>query len=137
MCVRENARGALTLTRCASARHLSLLLSRHMRYAPSLALDAGLALSAFAPAHIDGTIGLDNESSSTIMFLYASPCEQDTWGDDLLPVDVLEPGASATITMTPGCWDLRAVTDSEESLEHFGVVVEESEHITWTIEDAE
>lgn len=110
-----------------------------MRFAPRITLLAAvLALAAFTPApQRAGTINLTNGSSSTVVYLYASVCEQDTWGDDLLPTDVLEPGSGATITMDPGCWDLKAVTDSEQELMHFGVNVEDGGELDWTIEDAE
>ena len=102
---------------------------------------AAFALTAFAPATggaTDGaTVELANDSSSTIVFVYASTCDEDTWGEDLLPVDILEPGSGATITMDAGCWDLKAVTDSGQELEHFGVELGDDEEVTWTVTDAD
>ncbi|HEX8298472.1 MAG TPA: hypothetical protein VF594_04860, partial [Rubricoccaceae bacterium] len=62
---------------------------------------------------------------------------EDTWGEDLLPVDILEPGSGATITMPAGCWDLKAVTDSGQELEHFGVELEDDSETAWTVSDEE
>ena len=106
-----------------------------MRLVSGLSLVAALSLSAFTPPGADATVTLSNESSSTIVFVYASACDEDTWGEDLLPVDVLEPGSAADITAPAGCWDFKAVTDSGQELEHFGIELEEGGEVAWTVSD--
>jgi hypothetical protein len=106
-----------------------------MRLVSALSLAAVLSLSAFIPAGADATVTLSNESSSTIVFVYASVCDEDTWGEDLLPVDILEPTAAADITVSAGCWDFKAVTDSGQELEHFGIELEEGDEVAWTVSD--
>ena len=101
-----------------------------------LLVAVALGLAAFTgPPNRAATVILTNESSHTIVFLYASACEEDTWSDDLLPEDVLEPGSGAEITLDAGCWDLRAVTDAEHELEHYGVEVEDGGEYEWAISD--
>ena len=41
---------------------------------------------------------LENDSLSTITRVYVSPTSSDSWGDDILGVDVLPPGESVDIT---------------------------------------
>ena len=41
---------------------------------------------------------LENDSLSTITRVYVSPTSSDSWGDDILDVDVLPPGESVDIT---------------------------------------
>ena len=109
-----------------------------MRLPLFLGLAAAFALTAFTPGGggTDGaTVLLSNESSSTIVFVYASACDEDTWGEDLLPVDVLEPGSAAEITTSAGCWDFKAVTDGGQELEHFGIELEEGGTADWTVSD--
>ena len=101
-----------------------------------LALCAAFVLTAFTPATLaDAHVTLSNESSTTIAFVYASTCDEDTWGDDLLPVDVLETGSEAVITVSAGCWDFKAVTVDGEELEHFGIALDEGDEIAWTVTD--
>ncbi|HEX8385352.1 MAG TPA: hypothetical protein VF576_04155, partial [Rubricoccaceae bacterium] len=67
--------------------------------------------------------------------VYASACDEDTWGEDLLPVDILEPGSGADITVSAGCWDFKAVADNGQELEHFGIELEEGDEVAWTVSD--
>ena len=101
-----------------------------------LALCAAFALTAFTPAHLgSGHITLSNESSVTIALVYASTCDEDSWGDDLLPTDILEPGSEAVITVDPGCWDFKAITDEGQEFEHYGIDVDSDDEIAWTVTD--
>ncbi len=100
-----------------------------------LVLGAALTLAAFSPAHRVGNVTLSNESSTTVAFVYASTCDDADWGDDLLPVDILEPGSEAVITMPAGCWDLKAVTTEGQELEHFGIAIGDGDDLAWTITD--
>ena len=105
-----------------------------MRSVSVLAFAAAFALSAFAPVR-QASVSLSNESSSTIVFVYASTCDQDEWGEDLLPVDILEPGSGAEITVDAGCWDFKAVTDDGTELEHYGIELEDGDGAEWTVTD--
>jgi hypothetical protein len=108
-----------------------------MRNASKLFLVVALfAFSAFqaAPAS-EGYVVLYNESSLIVALVYASPCDADEWGDDLLPVDILYPGEHALITVTPGCWDFMAITEDGQELDHYGIRVRADDEIDWTITD--
>ena len=106
-----------------------------MRLASVLALTAALGLAAFTPAPRTASVVLSNESSTTIAVVYASTCDEDTWGEDLLPADILEPSSSATITVDAGCWDFKAVTTEGQELEHYGITVEDGDEIAWSVTD--
>lgn len=59
---------------------------------------------------------LINNSSVNLQELYVSPSDTDTWGDDILGVDVMPAGATGTVTITDGLetcsYDLRFVADT-------------------------
>jgi hypothetical protein len=78
----------------------------------AFALAAGLVQNVFADPR-DFT--LENDSLSYITHLYVSPSSSDSWGDDVLGVDVLDPGQSVDITFDPSSgrtciYDLLVVT---------------------------
>lgn len=86
----------------------------------AFAASAATALVAFASAAPvlaeDLEFELINNSSITLTHLYASPVDEDSWGDDILGVDVLAPGESGTVTISDGyayCnYDMRFVADN-------------------------
>ena len=86
-----------------------------MRY---LALAAALSLSGLsAPAFAEDLVfELLNKSSVNLQELYVSPSETDTWGEDILGVEILAAGETGTVTITDGletcAYDLRFVTDT-------------------------
>ena len=53
---------------------------------------------ALAMAVLFSQVTLENDSLSYITHLYVSPTSSDSWGDDILDVDVLPPGESVDIT---------------------------------------
>ncbi|MBM0744335.1 hypothetical protein JOY44_22435 [Phormidium sp. CLA17] len=64
-----------------------------------------LTISLFAslPAQAESaTFTLVNKTSRTLEEFYASPPSTDDWEEDILGVDVLEPGASVKINMDDG-----------------------------------
>lgn len=77
------------------------------------------ASTTFAMAE-DVKFTLDNQSEYTIDEFYASPANTDEWGEDILGQDVLEGGASGTVTIADGSdqclYDLKAV--DEDGVEH-------------------
>ena len=102
------------------------------------ALGAALTLAAFSPAPPAlraAHVTLSNESSVTVALVYASACDEDTWGEDLLPTDILEPGSEAVITVSAGCWDFKAITTEGQELEHFGIAVDDGDDLAWTVTD--
>lgn len=63
----------------------------------------------------------DNNSSYTVVELYASPSDVGEWEEDILGRDVLESGESARVTIADGrraCeYDLRVVFEDGDSIE--------------------
>ena len=85
-----------------------------------ITLAAALSLTA-APAFAEDLVfTLVNASSVNLQELYVSAHEADTWGDDILGVDVLESGAQGTVTIADGktvCdYDLRFVADGGQEV---------------------
>jgi hypothetical protein len=60
---------------------------------------------------------LVNDSSHTIVEMYVSPVGEDEWGENILTVDVVEPGVSGDVSIADGLdtceYDLRFVTDTD------------------------
>ncbi len=59
-----------------------------------------------------------NESDDTITYLYISPVESTSWGEDLLGQDVIEPGASYVLEgLEQGSYDMKATDSNEDAIE--------------------
>jgi hypothetical protein len=74
-----------------------------------------------------------NESSDTIVHLYISPSDSETWGDDWLAGDTIGAGGSYTVSDIPrGTYDIQAADADENSVE---VVynVSLSGYSSWTV----
>jgi hypothetical protein len=76
---------------------------------------AATAGPAFAE---DLKFALTNASEYQIDEFYASPANDDNWGEDILGQDVLEGGLSGTVTIADGsdqcAYDLKAVDEDGE-----------------------
>lgn len=75
-----------------------------------------------APAFAEDLVfTLVNNASQPMTNLYVSLPEADEWGDDILGMDVLGAGETATITIADGAtvcsYDLQFVMENEASLE--------------------
>lgn len=65
-----------------------------------------------------GSFVVVNRTDQSLMYLYASACSRDDWGDDQLGSDVVGAGDSYTFTITPGCWDFKArFADGQETIQ--------------------
>ncbi len=73
-----------------------------------------------------------NQSSDIICFLYVSPSTSDEWGADQLGAnDIIDVGASFTVNVQPGTYDLRAEDcDGNPVAEQYNVVLGQ---YTWTV----
>ena len=77
-----------------------------------------------APSAATGTIRVTNTSSSSIWFVYFSPCSSTDWGIDRLGTDVILSGASMQWTsIGTGCWDVKAVLEDGRAAERLGLTV--------------
>lgn len=74
------------------------------------------ALTASPVLAEDLVFTLVNESSFNIVEMYVSPVAEENWGENILTVDVVEPGVSGDVTIADGMdvcdYDLRFVTDA-------------------------
>lgn len=76
-----------------------------------------------------------NNSSTDIWYVYISPSDEETWGDDWLGSKVISAGESYTITgIQPGTYDLLA-EDSDHNELATEMEVEIDGEVTWTLSD--
>ena len=65
-----------------------------------------------------GSLEVINESGDTIYYLYISPSDSTTWGDDWLIDDVIDAGASYMVNNIPrGTYDIKAADSDDDSIE--------------------
>ena len=63
-------------------------------------------------------IEVSNDSDDAITYLFISPVESTTWGDDVLGQDVIEPGASYWLKgLERGSYDMKAADSDENVIE--------------------
>ena len=75
-----------------------------------------------------------NNSSEIITFLYISPVESDTWGEDWLGDAVIDVGESLTVdAIPPGVYDIQAADGEDESIE-MAYAVDMSGSQSWTVQ---
>lgn len=84
-------------------------------------LAAALSLAA-APAFADDLVfDLINTSAANLQELYVSAADADSWGDDILGMDVLASGEQGAVTIAGGSevcnYDLQFVMDSGVTVE--------------------
>ena len=85
----------------------------------ALLLAALLAACASSrPAVVsDGTgvpLGLTNRMGESVCFVFLSVPGQDRWGDDILGSATIDAGATRTVQVPRGLWDMRAESCSHE-----------------------
>lgn len=87
-----------------------------------LALAAIATLAATTPVLAEDLVfTLVNDSSVGITEMYVSPVDEDSWGENILTVDVVPPGASGDVTIADGLdiceYDLRFVAENGAAAE--------------------
>ena len=84
----------------------------------------------------DTQLRLINSTGSTILFVYYSDCDDQSWGDDRLDDDeTIADGDDRFFDVDPGCYDLRADLAGGGSETLFGVQIDEDETFEWTVVD--
>jgi hypothetical protein len=66
------------------------------------------ATQQFIVTPTSATVTLQNNSGQTVCYVYISPSDQATWGDDWLGVDVVPSGSSYVFNAPPDTYDLKA-----------------------------
>ncbi len=85
---------------------------------------AATALLAAAPVIAvaqDLTFAFNNQTDLTVMEIYASPTDVESWEDDILGVDVLGAGETVSVTIADGrdrcTYDMRTVFSDGQVLD--------------------
>ena len=80
------------------------------------------------------SIVMVNQTNAPIYYVYISPCSSTNWGDDRLgSSEVVQPGATRTFTLSPGCWDLKARFQDGREIEERQVYMTAGGSRTWTL----
>ena len=75
-----------------------------------------------------------NQTNAPVYFVYISPCSSSSWGEDQLgESEVVQPGATRTFSMSPGCWDMKARFNDGREFEERQVQMSAGASRTWTL----
>ena len=83
-------------------RHQALLLSIWC---------IAIALVFFGCDVQEGSLTVENRSNVTVVSIYISDTDDDSWGQDQLVFDVLRPGEVVTFTVESGTYDVKVVSE--------------------------
>lgn len=82
------------------------------------------------------TLVIVNQSSAEVCYVYISPTDSDTWGEDWLGDDTIPPGHQRQFKLPAGEYDVKAEDcDGEVIEDHRAVDV--SGKVVWTVEDVD
>jgi serine protease Do len=81
----------------------------------------------------DVTLEVVNDMSQDIWYIYISPSNSDSWGEDWLGDDTLPANSSYYFTLSPGTYDLAAYNTDHELMSEEMYGVDLSSDQTWTI----
>jgi hypothetical protein len=73
-----------------------------------------------------------NRSGMQVCYVYVSPCSSGEWGADILEESVLNDGENARITVSEGCWDVKA-EDCSNAVVGLRTGMQVSGSTNWTI----
>lgn len=59
----------------------------------------------------EGSLTVENRSNVTVVSIYISDTEDDSWGQDQLVFDVLRPGRVITFTVEAGTYEVKVVSE--------------------------
>ncbi len=117
-------------------------MSRHRLFLPILVLALATCKSDDSTGPQVNTctgtcIVVENASSLTITTVNFSNCSDDLWGANRLGGGTLGPGGSRGWSVSPGCWDVRALATQGSTTygtSHFGVDLSSGETFTLVFE---
>jgi hypothetical protein len=94
---------------------------------------ASLIITGAAPAGGKASLEVVNESGTVITYLYISPTDSASWGEDVLGADLIEAQGSYVLDgIPPGSYDIQAADDSDAVIESV-FNVDLSGQRTWTV----
>ena len=80
------------------------------------------------------TVVMLNQTDTPIYYVYISPCSSTGWGEDQLDAsEVVQPGATRTFTMSPGCWDMKARFRDGREIEERQVYMSAGGSRSWSL----
>jgi len=92
-----------------------------------------LTITGAAPAGGMASLEVLNESGIVITYLYVSPTDSASWGEDVLGADVIEEqGRYVLDGVSPGSYDIQAADESDTAIESV-FNVDLSGQRTWTV----
>ena len=107
-----------------------------MRTSIVIATLATASLAACA-ADTSSTLTIHNNSSYALIEINVAPVDQTTWGQDLLGVDVLNPGDSFVVSKIDcGTYDIRLI-DHDNAMCVLTDVDLCADNATWSLDDTE
>ncbi|HYE96362.1 MAG TPA: hypothetical protein VD962_09140 [Rubricoccaceae bacterium] len=81
-----------------------------------------------------GTLIVENNTNTAIYYLYVSPCESNSWGNDQLGSnETVQPGRRRSFQMPTGCWDFKVEFADGREVEERGVGMVAGYSRTWTL----
>lgn len=98
-----------------------------------LAEVTALTIAGTAPAGGMASLEVVNESDTVITYLYVSPTDSASWGEDLLGADVIEVQGSYVLDgIPPGSYDIQAAGETDAAIESV-FDVDLSDQRTWSV----
>lgn len=92
-----------------------------------------LTIAGTAPAGGMASIEVVNESDTVITYLYVSPTDSASWGEDMLGADVIEVQGSYVLDgIAPGTYDIQAADETDTAVESI-FNVDLSGQRTWSV----
>jgi hypothetical protein len=85
-----------------------------------LAASLALALAACGgddggagPSNSDTRLDVTNNSNVSVWLVFVRSCGSESWGNDLLGADIISPGLGQSFAVTPGCHDVKLMTNPD------------------------
>lgn len=91
--------------------------------------EATLSLTMKEPA----TLRINNNSDSTISYVYIVPAGASSWGNNLLGSYYISPGYYNTFSCKEGSYDMRVVTYYDQSAQRYNQALTSDQTFTWNI----
>jgi hypothetical protein len=88
------------------------------------------------PRQSSGTTRVDvtNDSHLYIYYIYVSPASDESWGPDILELDVLAPGETTSVSIQSGSWDIKCVAEDGQEVVFWDEFITDGLSITITTE---
>jgi len=101
----------------------------------NFAIDGGSSINFIINPDAGAIRIYNNSTSYTIKHVYLSPTNQNSWGDDLISDNGINPTEEAIWAVSPGHWDVKIVDNSGESLQLYNqlITLDQTYNFTFTV----